>query len=341
MEDPRPINERRLQSSSPSTSSTSTTHIGPVVGHFFGQLFEEASYTGSSSDLAKLVEKGLDNLCKPGNPLTSTFNPTNETPEEIAAKRQYVRDHRLFPRIAEFINQVKTEYGVSPLDYVSYSESLPQPGTINFGLDEFLHAQGIDLQPPSGDDPKKNQQRSEFLTRVDELKERYQLELDKLDTLCNTFCSRVVSLLEQQSVVRPVSVQELKSKVNGVQQKFDFIRSQLRQNVCAAIIKLQKQYGLAKKKRKSLSKKATEILTNWFFEHIVDPYPSEEEKILLAAGAGLTITQVNNWFGNKRIRYKRKCLDDEKRGGSPIQDESSAAKRARISQMLESSEDES
>jgi len=111
--------------------------------------------------------------------------------------------------------------------------------------------------------------------------------------------------------MRPVSEQETSMMINGIQQKFDYVRNQLRQNVCNAILVLQKQYNQSRKKRRTLPKKATEGLSTWFFEHINDPYPSEEEKTMLASAGGLTITQVNNWFGNKRIRYKRKCLEEE------------------------------
>ena len=37
----------------------------------------------------------------------------------------------------------------------------------------------------------------------------------------------------------------------------------------------------------------------------MNPYPSDEVKEELARKAGITLAQVNNWFGNKRIRYKR------------------------------------
>lgn len=40
-----------------------------------------------------------------------------------------------------------------------------------------------------------------------------------------------------------------------------------------------------------------------------NPYPSEEEKKLLAFKAGITVKQVNTWFGNHRGRTKRKIID--------------------------------
>eukprot|EP00698_Gefionella_okellyi_P002847 TRINITY_DN12715_c0_g1_i1.p1 TRINITY_DN12715_c0_g1~~TRINITY_DN12715_c0_g1_i1.p1 ORF type:complete len:330 (+),score=35.96 TRINITY_DN12715_c0_g1_i1:2-991(+) len=63
------------------------------------------------------------------------------------------------------------------------------------------------------------------------------------------------------------------------------------------------------KRRRSLGKRATEILSNWFFAHVADPYPSEEEKAKLCQECGMTVNQVNNWFGNKRMRYKRRVLN--------------------------------
>ena len=30
---------------------------------------------------------------------------------------------------------------------------------------------------------------------------------------------------------------------------------------------------------------------------------------MLATKAGITLSQTNNWFGNKRIRYKKKCVE--------------------------------
>ena len=60
-----------------------------------------------------------------------------------------------------------------------------------------------------------------------------------------------------------------------------------------------------RRKRRNFSKKATEILNEYFNTHLANPYPSEETKEELARQCGITVAQVNNWFGNKRIRYKK------------------------------------
>jgi hypothetical protein len=70
-----------------------------------------------------------------------------------------------------------------------------------------------------------------------------------------------------------------------------------------------KMRDMRKKKKKALSRTATEVLSKWFNDHIKDPYPSENEKKTMAATLGLHINQVNNWFGNKRIRHKRRIQE--------------------------------
>ena len=41
---------------------------------------------------------------------------------------------------------------------------------------------------------------------------------------------------------------------------------------------------------------------------VSNPYPSEEAKEELARKCKITVSQVNNWFGNKRIRYKKNIV---------------------------------
>ncbi|CAG2226919.1 unnamed protein product [Mytilus edulis] len=51
-----------------------------------------------------------------------------------------------------------------------------------------------------------------------------------------------------------------------------------------------------------LDGKSREALNAWYKQHIVNPYPSEKEKEMLAITTGITVPQVKSWFANKRSR---------------------------------------
>mmetsp|Transcript_901 Transcript_901/g.5629 ORF Transcript_901/g.5629 Transcript_901/m.5629 type:complete len:462 (+) Transcript_901:256-1641(+) len=69
------------------------------------------------------------------------------------------------------------------------------------------------------------------------------------------------------------------------------------------------------KTREKLSPNALQILENWFTEHLDNPYPCETEKQALATQCKISVSQVSNWFGNKRMRFKRKAMDNDKDKG--------------------------
>jgi len=64
----------------------------------------------------------------------------------------------------------------------------------------------------------------------------------------------------------------------------------------------------ARRKRRNFSKKSSEILNEYFYSHLSNPYPSEEAKEELGRKCGISVSQVSNWFGNKRIRYKKNIV---------------------------------
>ncbi|KAL5020066.1 hypothetical protein ScPMuIL_002958 [Solemya velum] len=67
--------------------------------------------------------------------------------------------------------------------------------------------------------------------------------------------------------------------------------------------------GKKKNKRGVLPKSATQVMKSWLFQHIVHPYPTEEEKKQIAVQTNLTLLQVNNWFINARRRILQPMLD--------------------------------
>ncbi|XP_078540049.1 homeobox protein PKNOX2 [Lissotriton helveticus] len=51
----------------------------------------------------------------------------------------------------------------------------------------------------------------------------------------------------------------------------------------------------SKNKRGVLPKHATNIMRSWLFQHLMHPYPTEDEKRQIAEQTNLTLLQVNNW----------------------------------------------
>lgn len=64
--------------------------------------------------------------------------------------------------------------------------------------------------------------------------------------------------------------------------------------------------------RKKLGDKAKRVLDKWFEDHYEHPYPTDVEKLELGSITGLLPNQINNYFGNRRMRLKRKILQKQK-----------------------------
>ncbi|RIA93612.1 homeobox KN domain-containing protein [Glomus cerebriforme] len=58
-----------------------------------------------------------------------------------------------------------------------------------------------------------------------------------------------------------------------------------------------------KRRRGNLPKATTAHLKEWLAQHKKHPYPTEEEKLLLAKDTNLSLQQISNWFINARRRH--------------------------------------
>uniref|UniRef100_A0A5K3F431 Homeobox domain-containing protein n=1 Tax=Mesocestoides corti TaxID=53468 RepID=A0A5K3F431_MESCO len=67
--------------------------------------------------------------------------------------------------------------------------------------------------------------------------------------------------------------------------------------------------GGSRTKRGVLPKRATQVMKQWLFQHLVHPYPTEDEKRQIAGQTNLTLLQVNNWFINARRRILQPMLE--------------------------------
>lgn len=146
---------------------------------------------------------------------------------------------------------------------------------------------------------------SDYRAKLAQIRAVYHTELEKYEAACNEFTSHVVNLLREQSRTRPITPKEIERMVAIIRKKFSAIEMQLKQSTCESVMILRSRFLDARRKRRNFSKQATEVLNEYFYSHLSNPYPSEEAKEELARKCGITVSQVSNWFGNKRIRYKK------------------------------------
>ena len=163
----------------------------------------------------------------------------------------------------------------------------------------------VDLltQCPKGDTDAQGN--SDYYGKLSQIRGVYSQEATKIDEELNIFPKHVSNILRQQSEIRPIRPLEIQLMQRTVNIKYSILHLHLKQKTCEAIMVLRTKCLDARRKRRNFSKKSSEILNEFFFANVAHPYPSEEDKQELAKKCGITVSQVCNWFGNRRIRYKK------------------------------------
>ncbi|XP_042734646.1 pre-B-cell leukemia transcription factor 3 isoform X2 [Tympanuchus pallidicinctus] len=224
-----------------------------------------------------------------GDILHQIMTITDQSLDEAQAKKHALNCHRMKPALFSVLCEIKEKTGLSIRG--AQEEDPPDPQLMR--LDNMLLAEGV-----SG--PEKD-----YRAKLTQIRQIYHTELEKYEQACNEFTTHVMNLLREQSRTRPISPKEIERMVGIIHRKFSSIQMQLKQSTCEAVMILRSRFLDARRKRRNFSKQATEILNEYFYSHLSNPYPSEEAKEELAKKCSITVSQVSNWFGNKRIRYKK------------------------------------
>ena len=81
--------------------------------------------------------------------------------------------------------------------------------------------------------------------------------------------------------------------VKIINKKFNGIQMQLKQSACEAVMVLRSRFLDARRReRRNFSKTSQEILNEYFYANLSNPYPSEEVKEELAKKCGISTQQV-------------------------------------------------
>ncbi|CAI2357270.1 unnamed protein product [Caenorhabditis sp. 36 PRJEB53466] len=115
-------------------------------------------------------------------------------------------------------------------------------------------------------------------------------------------------VLRNQRDFRPIDEMDFGNARLCVAKKFEQARQSLRGDAATKILVLRREIEQQGRKRRNFDKNTTDVLANWFHEHRQNPYPTDQEKAELAKQCNIKISQVNNWFGNQRIRTKQQAM---------------------------------
>jgi len=242
--------------------------------------------------------------------LDQILNITDQSLDEAQARKHTLNCHRMKSALFSVLCEIK-ERTVLSLRNVQ-DDNPPDPQLMR--LDNMLVAEGI-MGPEKGAPPAQNIgqdstaiEHSDYKNKLAQIRTIYQQEVEKYDQGCNEFTTHVMNLLREQSRTRPITAKEIERMVQIINKKFSAIQIQLKQSTCEAVMILRSRFLDARRKRRNFSKKSSEILNEYFYSNLANPYPSEEVKEELARKCGITVSQVCSWFGNKRIRYKRNTV---------------------------------
>ena len=169
----------------------------------------------------------------------------------------------------------------------------------------------------SGSNPEAVIEHGDYRAKLSQIRNIYNQELEKYEQACNEFTTHVMNLLREQSRTRPITPKEIERMVQIVHKKFNSIQVriyslsrrisasylfwfstifqlQLKQSTCEAVMILRSRFLDARRKRRNFSKNASEILNEYFYSHLANPYPSEEAKEELAKKCNISVSQVSS-----------------------------------------------
>uniref|UniRef100_A0AAQ5Y429 Pre-B-cell leukemia transcription factor 1 n=1 Tax=Amphiprion ocellaris TaxID=80972 RepID=A0AAQ5Y429_AMPOC len=264
-----------------------------------------------------------------GDILQQIMTITDQSLDEAQARKHALNCHRMKPALFNVLCEIKEKTVLSIRG--AQEEEPPDPQLMR--LDNMLLAEGVSGPEKGGGSAAaaaaaaasggvgadNSAEHSDYRAKLSQIRQIYHTELEKYEQACNEFTTHVMNLLREQSRTRPISPKEIERMVNIIHRKFSSIQMQLKQSTCEAVMILRSRFLDARRKRRNFNKQATEILNEYFYSHLSNPYPSEEAKEELAKKCAITVAQVHhrslpphtcrsrvsNWFGNKRIRYKK------------------------------------
>ncbi|XP_067941238.1 pre-B-cell leukemia transcription factor 1-like [Watersipora subatra] len=253
-------------------------------------------YSGTFDDTHESRQQDI------GEILQQIMTITDQSLDEAQDRKLSLNAHIMKPALYQVLKEIKEKRGLGSM--TRQAEETPDAQLMR--MNNMLQAEGVSGPDPGATTPSENTiEHADYKSKLNQIRNIYHQELEKYEQACSEFTNHVTQLLREQSRTRPVTNVEMDGMVNIIKKKFSTIETQLKQSTCEAVMVLKSRFLDARRKRRNFTKQATEILNQYFYSHISNPYPSEDAKDDLAKQCNISVSQVSNWFGNKRIRYKK------------------------------------
>ncbi|XP_038860586.1 homeobox protein PKNOX2-like isoform X3 [Salvelinus namaycush] len=249
---------------------------------------ESQQMTGTTQQNSKAQQVHITASSAAGNtPVSVTLDPQ----AQLESDKRAVYRHPLFPLLALLFE--KCEQATQGSECITSA-------SFDVDIENFVHQQEQDHKPFFSEDPELDN----LMVKAIQVLRIHLLELEKVNELCKDFCNRYITCLK----TKMHSDNLLRNDLGGPYSPSHTSLSLQQVNLDLASL-LDSDDKKHKNKRGVLPKHATNIMRSWLFQHLMHPYPTEDEKRQIAGQTNLTLLQVNNWFINARRRILQPMLD--------------------------------
>ncbi|GAU34937.1 hypothetical protein TSUD_312680 [Trifolium subterraneum] len=167
--------------------------------------------------------------------------------------------------------------------------------------------------------------KTQLLSMLDEVDRRYrhycnqmQIVVSSLDMVAGCGAAEPYTTLALRTISRHFRClrDAISSQIQVIQRslgeqegipRLRYVDQQLRKQKALHHLGVMRQ---AWRPQRGLPENSVSILRAWLFEHFLNPYPKDSEKIMLARQTGLTRNQVANWFINARVRLWKPMVEE-------------------------------
>ncbi|KAI1732324.1 homeobox domain-containing protein [Ditylenchus destructor] len=228
------------------------------------------------------------------------------TAEPKESGLELMKSNHYFPAMQEIFMEQKSTMGFLKMDpLASVMDVCEKKETLDKNMADCASVSVIDEEEMELDPAAK-----EIQSKMEDCLQDYSQAMVAVEQKIGEVTDMAENLLQTHRKFRPINDEDIDHFVELVCFKRIFWENELKIVVCNELM-LFKSFINSRRKRRNFTREATAILNEYFESHMSEPYPDERTKVELARKCGITLTQVSNWFGNKRIRFRKAFLRKE------------------------------